>query len=339
MKRILALTMAVMLAVCVSSCSKAEKSNNATTQAFTENNEVTKGGGNQPGTFSQTLMTISDDYYNAISNSTPSEKLTYTHGDHTKDAIIYLPPNYSENEKYNVLYILGGVSSDETAFFGEAGSETTLKNILDNMIVNGDIEPIIAVNLAFYPSDDIKLGDMSLTAMLTDFEEELRDVVIPSVESKYSSYANDTTAQGLEASRAHRAFSGFSMGGAVAWYTLTQSLDYFYYFAPMAAGSFEDYDNDYQYKVGDSLKDELERLGYSNNELFLFCSEGTEDVTYEKMELLMKRFHEDYSDLFIFTDSDKSQGNITYKTKEGAQHEYANAYEYLYNSLNAFWGK
>lgn len=333
--KLTALLSAILLLFSMTACSTNDTA--LTTQTTQQN--ISTGGGNQAGTFSPTLTPISDEYYKAVEGSTPSEKITYTHGDHTKEAIVYLPPDYSESEKYNVLYIIGGVSADETAFFGEAGSEATLKNILDNMIKNGDIEPMIAVNPAFYPSDDIRLGDMSLTAMLEDFEEELRDIIIPTVESKYSTYAEEVTPQGIEASRAHRAFSGFSMGGAVAWYTLTQSLDYFYYFAPMAAGSFEDYDNDYEYAVGSALREELDRLGYKNNEFFISCAEGTEDVTYEKMELLMERFREEYPDLFIFTDSDKSQGNITYKIKDGAKHEYANAYEYLYNSLGAFWGK
>lgn len=337
MKKTICILLCALIVLLLSSCS-VEKADNIQETEITTQSIIAEESKNESGIFSDTLLSINEEYYNPIENSTPSEKVTYTHKDHTKDAIVYLPPDYNENEKYNILYILGGVSSDETAFFGTEGSETTLKNILDNMITNGDIEPIIAVNLAFYPTDDIKLGDISLTTLLEDFEEELREIIIPTVESRYSTFANDTSEQSLIASRSHRAFSGFSMGGAVAWYTLGNSLDYFYYFAPMAAGSFEDYDNDSNFKVGDALGNELDTLGYKRDEFFIFCSEGTEDVTYEKMELLMNRFREDYAQLFVFTDNDKSQGNITYKTKEGAEHEYANAYQYLYNSLLAFWG-
>lgn len=105
----------------------------------------------------------------------------------------------------------------------------------------------------------------------------------------------------------------------------------------MAAGSFEDSGNDFKGSTGELLKNELNTSAYSISDFFVFACEGTEDVTYDKMEALISRYKTDYSDIFTFTDDNKLQGNITYKVKQGANHSYDNAYEYLYNSLRSFW--
>ena len=44
------------------------------------------------------------------------------------------------------------------------------------------------------------------------FPQELLYQIIPLVENRYSTYAVTTDEEGLEASRAHRGFGGFSMG-------------------------------------------------------------------------------------------------------------------------------
>lgn len=44
------------------------------------------------------------------------------------------------------------------------------------------------------------------------FHLDLRENLIPAVESCFHTYAENTTEEGLEASREHRAFGGFSLG-------------------------------------------------------------------------------------------------------------------------------
>lgn len=330
MKKLLCFGLIVLTLLSLSACSN--HSNEVTTTQSSDASDVSSDD-----FFDTELSRIPDDYMKAIDKSTPTVKVTYTHKEHTKSAIVYLPPNYDENNKYNILYILGGVHSDETAFFKGENKSSNLKNILDHMIINNDTEPCIVVNLAFYPEKNVTLGDISLTYMLEDFNEELREVIIPTIETKFSTYADSVNKEDLEASRKHRAFAGFSMGGAVCWNTLATDLDYFHYFAPMAAGSFEDYDNDFEDSIGSMLRKELNSAVYTKNDFFVFASEGTKDVTYDKMEILISRYKKEYSDVFIFTDNNKAQGNITYKIKKGAKHSYDNAYEYLYNSLCSFW--
>lgn len=331
MKKIFSLLLAIAMIVCLSACSNAES--NKPQETTSETIEVKKT------TFSNELLDIPEAYYEKAESSTPSELFRYKHNDHEKSAVVYLPPNYNENEKYNVLYMLGGVHSNQTAFFNNAGEESTFKNILDNMINNGDIEPMICVNMLFYPVDGMEIGDMPMSEMTDDFCEEVSDIIIPQIETKYSTYSRSPAKTDLVNAREHRGFAGFSMGGATTWVNLYKSLEFFYYFAPEAAGSFEDYNHDIKKGVGDNLRDRMSELGYTKNDFFIYCCDGTEDVTYENMTKLINRFKDDFSDIFTFTDNDKAQGNITFKIKPNAKHEYANAYQYFYNAILSFWQK
>lgn len=344
MKKIIVMASAFLI-MCLSGCSGAEMKNNTSMKAKSSLKHEQIVSDNSIGasetekyvrTFSKELIKIKEGYTSPVKNGVKTERITYQHKDHTKNAIVYLPPDYDKTQKHNILYILGGVSADERAFFGQAGNNSEFKNILDNMISNGDIKPCIVVNLAFYPSKDIHFGDVELSILLDDFNEELRYVIIPLVESKYSTYAENTSPEGITDSRRHRGFSGFSMGGAVAWNTIAQNTDYFSVCIPMAAGSFEDYDNnDYKSSVAEKLKNSMVTMELSKKDFFIFACEGTEDTTYEKMEQLIARFKNSYRDLFEFTDDNISEGNITYKVKQGAKHEYSNAYEYFYNAMLA----
>lgn len=333
-KKVFALFLAVIILFSFCSCSSNGAESVNTTNNVNENTADKKT--NQiTGDFVEELEAVPDEYIKPLENTPQTVEVTYTHKDHTKSAVVYLPPDYDESNKYNILYILAGVRADHTAFFNEAGSAAVLKNIFDHMITNRDVEPFITVNLAFYPSKDVTFENSNISDLLEDFNEELRDIVIPLMETKFSTYADSTSAEDLVKSRKHRAFSGFSLGGGVCWNTLANDIDYFYYFAPMAAGSLDDYlDNG---GVGAVLESKMKELEYDNDDFFIFACEGTDDVTYRKMQKLIKRFRKKYSHIFTFTDTDKSKGNITYKLQQGGNHRYRYAYEYLYNSLRAFW--
>ncbi|MBQ8134075.1 MAG: hypothetical protein IJ192_06710 [Clostridia bacterium] len=55
-----------------------------------------------------------------------------------------------------------------------------------------------------------------------DFEENL----MPAVEGKYHTYAQDTTREGLKVARDHRIFGGFSLGSVTTWLEFCYDYDY-----------------------------------------------------------------------------------------------------------------
>ena len=143
-----------------------------------------------------------------------------------KRALVYLPYGYDESEKYNILYLMHGTGDDENYWLS---THETNKTMLDNMIARGDIEPLIIVTPTFYVEDDLK--DTGLDPLTYSFREELRNDLMPAVESKYSTWAETADAEGFAASRDHRAFAGLSRGAVTTYHSaFCGSLDWFSWF-------------------------------------------------------------------------------------------------------------
>lgn len=147
----------------------------------------------------------------------------------TKTMYVYLPYNYDAEKPYNILYLMhGGGESAEYWLAGERWGPTTC-NVLDNMIKNGICDPFIVVTPTFYPPE----GDYNNAEGAEDltyvFADELRNNVIPTVESQYLTYANkDMSEESLISTRDHRAFAGFSMGSMTSIHSaMMKNLDLF----------------------------------------------------------------------------------------------------------------
>jgi len=120
-----------------------------------------------------------------------------------RKALIYIPPNYSKNRKYPVLYLLHGIGGDEKEWL--KGGQPQI--ILDNLYAENKIEPIIVV----MPNgralkDDRATGNImapdKVEAFAT-FEKDLLNDLIPYIEKKFPVIKD----------REHRAIAGLSMGG------------------------------------------------------------------------------------------------------------------------------
>ncbi|SFF07907.1 Putative esterase [Paenibacillus catalpae] len=134
-----------------------------------------------------------------------------------KKCNIYLPAGYDEHDtetKYNVLYLLHGVGGDHNEWFYGG-----VRNIIDNLIANGDIDPLIIVFPNGRSAHD--WTDRTFNSEGTNmlgfyyFDYELRHDLIPFIESNYNAYADikRTSPEAIEYNRMHRAIAGLSMGG------------------------------------------------------------------------------------------------------------------------------
>jgi len=145
-----------------------------------------------------------------------------------KKCSVYLPAGYDENDrekKYNVVYLLHGVGGSRYEWLYGSGmidDNFVICNILDNMIANGEIEPVIVVfpegrscedweNAAFTMDEINILG-------FYYFDYELRYDLIPFIEANFNTYANieDNSPAAIAYNRQHRAIAGLSMGGMQA---------------------------------------------------------------------------------------------------------------------------
>lgn len=248
------------------------------------------------------------------------ENYTSSNDGRGTSANVYLPYGYDSNDtskKYNVFYLMHGGSENQDTIFGP---DAELDNILDHMIMNGELEPLIVVTPTF------DHGGVEI------FYQELVKDLIPLVEGKYNTYAESTTTDGIKASRMHRAFGGFSMGGVTTWHCFLNILDYVAYYMPLSGDCW----------VGNSAEEKAancanaaKNSGYSTHEYFVFCATGREDMAYPNVAPqidAMKR----YTDQFIYT-SDLSQGNFYFLVWNSGVHWWQNVVNYIYDVLPYFF--
>lgn len=172
------------------------------------------------------------------------ERITYTTHDYagdgseyTKEANIYLPAGYSEDKKYNVMILLHGIGGNEDEW-GMNKSTSRVKAIMDNLAYYGDIEPFIVVTpngRAGKTSDKPGEKGAGIESFYL-FGQELRNDLIPYIDSHYSTYADYSEGYDLSEARAHRAIAGLSMGGMQTINIgIGECLDMFGYFGAFSA--------------------------------------------------------------------------------------------------------
>ncbi len=118
----------------------------------------------------------------------------------TRKMQVYTPPGYTPDKKYPVLYLLHGIGGDETEWERFATPDV----LLDNLIADSKAVPMIIVmpNGRAQKNDRADAG-MGAAPAFAKFERDLLDDVIPTIQSRYSTYTD----------RDHRALAGLSMGG------------------------------------------------------------------------------------------------------------------------------
>lgn len=174
-------------------------------------------------------------------NAGKIERITYTGHNYagdgcevTKEANVYLPAGYSEDKKYNVMYLLHGIGGNEDEW-GMNKSTSRVKAIMDNLAYYGDIDGFIVVTpngRAGILEGENATGIEAFYA----FGQELRNDLIPYIDSHYSTYADYSEGYDVSLARDHRAIAGLSMGGMQTINIgLDECVDMFSYFGAFSA--------------------------------------------------------------------------------------------------------
>ena len=128
---------------------------------------------------------------------------------------VYTPPGYTDTKKYPVLYLLHGISADDTYWINRCRAAI----IMDNLIADGKVTPPIMV----FPNGDSSItspprrgggaggggrggrggGSYESDSWGRPFENDLLKDIVPLIEASYS----------ISADQSHRALAGLSMGG------------------------------------------------------------------------------------------------------------------------------
>ena len=111
---------------------------------------------------------------------------------------VYLPYGYSEEIKYNVLFLLHGSHGTESYWLSNSRWYTypdwfpdefvCISDMLDNMIFQGLCEPCIVVSPTFYLTPDELRYEDNADRDAYRFTRELRNDILPALTNTYSTY-------------------------------------------------------------------------------------------------------------------------------------------------------
>lgn len=276
----------------------------------------------QPSSHSGELKTISYSTAN-YADGTLSRR--------TNQACIYLPYGYNLDtaRKYNVLYLIHGHYGDYSTFltFGNG----LLRNVLDNMIANNEIEPVIIVTPSYnyeQPTPNYVDADKYCEALT----QELLNDLMPVVESDFRTYAESTDHEGFEQSRNHRMIGGFSMGAVTTWYAFEHLLPYFRNYLPISGdcwslGTFAGMNRPHE--TAQYLADIARQSKYSTDGFYIWAASGTGDSAYRETLIQIEAMAE-LPDVF-------NSRTMSFHEKDNARHEYGPSIEYVYNALKYFY--
>jgi endo-1,4-beta-xylanase len=168
----------------------------------------------------------------------------------TRPAKVYLPPGYSTDKRYSVLYLLHGIGGSEGDWFADWGGRANI--IADNLIAEGKIKPLIIV------TPNTNAAGTGIGDGYENFTKDLINCLIPYIESRYPVYTD----------REHRAIAGLSMGGGQSFNIGLTNLDKFPYIGPISSAP-NTYANNRLFPDGGAAAREKLKL------LFISC--GTND--------------------------------------------------------------
>lgn len=252
-----------------------------------------------------------------------------------KYANVYLPYGYDPNKAYDILYLIHGGGGNSDAWL----DCSQIKNAFDQAFQAGTARPFIAVFPCFYswiPSEHRSEGIDAAKedSQVRAFQKEFAECLIPAVEGRFHTYAEDLSLKSLQASRRHRAFGGFSMGGSTTWYAFLNHLDIIGTFLPLSGDCWA------VQPLGGKLNSEetagllaeaVRKLGFTSRDFRLLIGTGDQDIAYGNLSPQVEAMAA-YPGIFDLQE-DMRDGNMHYVIKEGAPHAYEEVYHHIWNYL------
>ena len=273
------------------------------------------------------------------------ERVYYTSRDREgkergKYANVYLPCGYDPadtGKRYDILYLMHGGRGNPDSWLDSCH----FKNMLDCAFLEKTAEPFIVVFPSYYRVVPVivDLEHMEGERQLTDdFASEAVNDLLPAVESRFRGWADSVDDAGLRASRAHRAFGGFSMGAVATWFEFLRNLPYFSSFLPLSGDCWTVEmlgGNTRPAETAEALALAAEASVRAGDGFRIFAATGTEDSAFNNMGGQieeMKRFP-----VFQFSE-DPAAGNLHYEVARGAVHSYDWVLNYTYSYLPYLFG-
>ncbi len=170
-----------------------------------------------------------------------------------RDMYVYTPPTYDPSKSYPVLYLMGGSGELPNNWMYDG----RVNFIMDNLLAEGKAQPMIIaiINNQVVHRNHPKHADLTFDIMA----RELREVIVPFVDSHYRTIANPHG----------RALSGLSMGGRHTMFSgMEQNLDLFANFGVLSAGDPNPMQTMPKFMNTKNVNDKID---------YLFIGQGTEE--------------------------------------------------------------
>ncbi|WP_299061970.1 esterase family protein [uncultured Actinomyces sp.] len=211
-----------------------------------------------------------------------------------KQALVYVPATYIQGTAANIAYLTHGWMSSAEEMADEVSPA------IDDLERSGALFPTIVVFATYYPDRSFVNDDFETDYQLNRFfaTSEI-NTLIDTIESRYSTYADgDTTDESLKASRTHRAFGGFSMGGITAWDVFALNPDYFYGYMPMAGESWIGRDHDAPLpQIAEEVTLGARSRDMGPQDFRIIASVGSDDPALDDMNPQLGEFYRRYPTL------------------------------------------
>ena len=287
------------------------------------------------------LRDVSDDFFQETEQGGTLQYFQYQTKNYDKDmseetkyAVVYTPYGYTPDRQYDILYLMHGYGGDIDVWLGSPSQPGEVKYMLDHMIEDHTIQPVIVVCPTYYDNNQDEDTDNMDTGLLEPFGQELRNDLIPAIESTYSTYAETTDEAGLQNSGTHRAFGGFSMGGVTSLYRMMDSMDIFSCFIDFSGPIY--WSNLVNTQEGDwaaaYLKQKITEQGYTGKDFYLYLATGSQDEAYPLMDTMVQSLISE-GDMFRVGKPGKPGINVTYGVCDGEMHDWHNRARCLFNIL------
>ena len=294
----------------------------------------------------ESIKSIPDEVRKPATRQGKIEDFKYTahHAGKTirKHARVYLPYGYKAKDKdtkYEVLYLMHGGGDKTTSFFTPPQDWLPLRHILDHLIAENKIRPIIVVTPTFY-DDDENIGANKLedaTSWTHDFHTELQNDLIPKVEKAYNTFLEGVDSMAVTASRNHRAYGGFSMGALSTWFQLAYGVNAVKTFIPLSGDLWIFDENGEKQKpkvAAEWLNAQLEKSPFCKD-FEVYAYTGTKDIAGTPQKNLVEALHK-YAPLFRYATPD---ANLHFAMRKDGEHFYGHINEYLYWALQKIYKK
>ena len=260
-----------------------------------------------------------------------------------KEALVYLPAGYDSDDRsrrYNVLYLAHGGGDNPGSFFSPDRTAEPLDKVADRLVDEGLMDPIIIVSASYYPAGPAAADMARSVDFCREFHKELRRSLIPAVGARYNTYLRGGDDASITATRAHRAYGGFSLGALSTWYQMAEDLDAVSRFVPLSGDLwvFDDEGNRRGAPEAASwLADKVRLTPYRGNDFKIIARTGDKDIACVPESGLVEALT---ADTTLFSRSEAPfSGNLSFAVSPGGVHDYNYVSRYLAEAMPLLWEK